>query len=58
VGESDDSGVGVRGEAICDLQNDSGKHKIVSRDQMMHWIFVLVQKASNAKKESFCSAEP
>jgi hypothetical protein len=25
---------------------------------MEHWIFVLVQKGSNAKKESYCCTEP
>jgi hypothetical protein len=32
--------------------------KLSSEAQMGHWIFVLVQKDSNAKKESFCCTEP
>ena len=36
------------------------KPKIETRlvAQMSHWIFVLVQKDSNVKKESFCCTEP
>jgi hypothetical protein len=44
---------GIRRFIWC--TKNSGKHKIVSNG---HGISVLVQKDSNAKKESFCCPEP
>jgi hypothetical protein len=35
-----------------------GSTKLSPVAQMSHWIFVLVQKDSNAKTESFCCTEP
>jgi hypothetical protein len=35
-----------------------GSTKLSPVDHMIHGIFFLVQKESNAKKESFCCTEP
>jgi hypothetical protein len=46
---------------VSSLNQKSGNHKIVSRgsyDHLVDGIFVLLQKDSNAKKESYYCAEP
>jgi hypothetical protein len=35
-----------------------GSTKLSPLDHMMHWVFVLVQKDSNAQKESYSCTEP
>jgi hypothetical protein len=40
------------------LQINQGSTKLSPVDHMSHWIFVLVQKDSNAKKKSICCTEP
>ena len=43
----------VRKNIVFPRKRIQGSTKLSPMDHMMHWIFVLVQKDSNAKKESY-----